>query len=215
MPQPMANVKRMKVFRMPDLERAGGISCAWIGRGEVPRPDPSSLLETLGAWDRPPALATVSQIHSNRWLRAEREAGGGHKVLGEADAILTAEPHLALGIATADCLPIVAVDSQAPALAVIHAGWRGSAHGWRPRRRGWMAVSGGGSMSWTRSFAAAPPASRRSVRSASWAAATQSPGTMTARGSCATPRRCPRASGSTSPSSEASWSATYARQRRR
>ena len=122
----MPNVKPMKVFRMPELERAGGMSCAWIGRGEAPRPDPSSLLPILGGWSGPPALATVSQIHSGRWLQASRPADGGHRVLGEADAILTAEPDLALGIATADCLPIVAVDPRAPALAVVHAGWRGS-----------------------------------------------------------------------------------------
>src|SRR5262245_58904218 len=125
----MANVKPMKVFRMPDLERAGGVVCAWIGRGEPARPDPASLLPLLGAWERPPGLATVSQIHSARWLMAESTAGGGHRVAGEADALLTREPGLALGIATADCLPIVAVDTSAPALAVVHAGWRGTRDG--------------------------------------------------------------------------------------
>ncbi|MGH9870717.1 MAG: polyphenol oxidase family protein [Candidatus Polarisedimenticolia bacterium] len=114
---------------MPGLERAHQVSCAWIGRGEAARPDPSSLLPLLDDRERPLALATVSQIHSSRWLRADRSTRGGHRVLGEADAILTAEPDLALGIATADCLPIVAVDSQAPALAVVHAGWRGSRAG--------------------------------------------------------------------------------------
>jgi hypothetical protein len=68
----------------------------------------------------------VTQVHSNRWLAAPPLAAGEHRVLGEGDAILTAVRGVWLGIATADCLPIVAVDPKAPALAVVHAGWRGT-----------------------------------------------------------------------------------------
>ncbi len=46
--------------------------------------------------------------------------------------MVTALSDQALGVATADCLPIVAVDPAARALAVIHAGWRGTLSGVLP-----------------------------------------------------------------------------------
>jgi hypothetical protein len=127
--QPWGKVKDMTVFRLQALEAVGGLSCAWVGRGPVSRPRPESLLPLV--WDESPvpALATVAQIHSSRWLRARPPLRSAHEVLGEGDAILTSESRLALGIATADCLPIVAVDPGARALAVAHAGWRGSLAG--------------------------------------------------------------------------------------
>jgi YfiH family protein len=46
-----------------------------------------------------------------------------------ADGLFTQTRNLPLVIMTADCLPIVMVDQQSRALAVIHAGWRGLAGG--------------------------------------------------------------------------------------
>jgi polyphenol oxidase len=127
--QPRGKVKNMTLFRLPALEAVNGLTCAWVARGPVARPDPAGLLPLLWHGASPPPLATVSQIHSSRWLRARAPLGASHVVLGEADAILTSEPGVAVGIATADCVPIVAVDAQARALAVVHAGWRGTLAG--------------------------------------------------------------------------------------
>ncbi len=47
----------------------------------------------------------------------------------EGDFLITDVPHIGLGIMTADCLPIVLYDSRNHAVAIVHAGWRGSAQG--------------------------------------------------------------------------------------
>jgi polyphenol oxidase len=44
----------------------------------------------------------------------------------DGDFLLTQQPQVGIGISTADCLPIVLVDSVTKAVGVVHAGWRGS-----------------------------------------------------------------------------------------
>ncbi|GIW40438.1 MAG: laccase domain protein [Candidatus Binatia bacterium] len=43
------------------------------------------------------------------------------------DALFTRRPGLALGVLTADCLPVLLVAPPSRAVAVVHAGWRGTA----------------------------------------------------------------------------------------
>jgi hypothetical protein len=50
-------------------------------------------------------------------------------VVPRADAAVTCQPGRVLGILTADCLPVVIADTEARALGVAHAGWRGLAGG--------------------------------------------------------------------------------------
>lgn len=47
----------------------------------------------------------------------------------EGDFLITNAPGIALGVATADCAPVIIMSKKDPALAVIHAGWRGAANG--------------------------------------------------------------------------------------
>ena len=44
----------------------------------------------------------------------------------EADALVTADPSVALAILAADCVPIVLYDPVAHVLACVHSGWRGT-----------------------------------------------------------------------------------------
>jgi hypothetical protein len=44
----------------------------------------------------------------------------------EADYLVTSAPYVALGVFTADCLPIILYDNKNHAVALVHAGWRGS-----------------------------------------------------------------------------------------
>jgi hypothetical protein len=71
---------------------------------------------------REPTLRRPRQVHGARvvWASAANE-------LGDADAVLTRERGLRVGVFTADCVPIlVAADDLVGAL---HAGWRGLAAG--------------------------------------------------------------------------------------
>src|SRR5262249_10695235 len=67
-------------------------------------------------------LALNYQVHSTRVLRAVATMRGEH-----ADGLWTEEPGLPILAMSADCLPIAIAraDTNEPALAVLHAGWRG------------------------------------------------------------------------------------------
>ena len=67
-------------------------------------------------------LALNYQVHSSRVLRAAPTMRGEH-----ADGLWTDEPGLPILALSADCLPIVIarMDSRKPAVAVLHAGWKG------------------------------------------------------------------------------------------
>jgi polyphenol oxidase len=67
-------------------------------------------------------LALNYQVHSSRVLRAAPAIRGEH-----ADGLWTDEPGLPILAMSADCLPIVLarVGTEKPAVAVLHAGWKG------------------------------------------------------------------------------------------
>ncbi len=44
----------------------------------------------------------------------------------EADAVITTRTDIALGVLTADCVPVVLFDTRKKILALVHAGWRGT-----------------------------------------------------------------------------------------
>ena len=71
-------------------------------------------------------LALNYQVHSARVLRAVPAMRGEH-----ADGLWTDEPGLPILAMSADCLPLVLVraDASEPAVAVLHAGWRGLLEG--------------------------------------------------------------------------------------
>lgn len=47
----------------------------------------------------------------------------------QADALVTATPNLALGVATADCGPVLFADPQASVIGAAHSGWKGAISG--------------------------------------------------------------------------------------
>jgi len=72
----------------------------------------------------PSDLTTVRQIHSAQVLDA---CGRRGEQIGEGDALVSAEPDVAIGIRTADCVPILFADPETRVIACAHAGWRGTA----------------------------------------------------------------------------------------
>jgi YfiH family protein len=75
-----------------------------------------------------PELVTVRQFHSGM-VRVVGTPGSespdpGHPLRG--DALMTRLPGLLLGVQTADCVPVLLVDTKTRAVAAFHAGWRGT-----------------------------------------------------------------------------------------
>ncbi|MFQ5700882.1 MAG: polyphenol oxidase family protein [Acidobacteriota bacterium] len=119
----------MNVFSSNLLRGIPRVACAFFGRGSTPRPLPSRLLSHLRLpGPGPHRVVTARQIHSNRCLVVDAGAAGD-QTAGEADALVTSNGGLVLGITTADCLPIVAIDPRAGVLGVVHAGWKGTLAG--------------------------------------------------------------------------------------
>jgi hypothetical protein len=71
----------------------------------------------------PEARTTLRQIHSNRVLNV---ASVKHHP-PEGDGLVTDDVDESIGVRTADCVPILLLDSRQRAVAAIHAGWRGTA----------------------------------------------------------------------------------------
>jgi YfiH family protein len=67
-------------------------------------------------------LVTLRQFHSD----AIHLAGAPIAEPPNADALITSTPGLLLGVQTADCVPILLVDTRRRVVAAIHAGWRGT-----------------------------------------------------------------------------------------
>jgi len=75
----------------------------------------------------PRRLLTAYQIHSPHVVVAE--APWTPETRPRADGIVTRTPHLAIGVSTADCGPVLLADSQARVVGAAHAGWRGALAG--------------------------------------------------------------------------------------
>ncbi len=85
----------------------------------------SAVATSLGA--RPENLLSCYQIHSpdvvtvtKAWAIEDRP---------EADAMVTNQKGLALGILTADCVPVLFADPVAQVIGAAHAGWKGALTG--------------------------------------------------------------------------------------
>jgi YfiH family protein len=70
-------------------------------------------------------LVQVRQIHSARVIRANAPMDASE----EGDAITTDSPGLVLLMRFADCVPILFLDPENRAIAIAHAGWKGTLKG--------------------------------------------------------------------------------------
>ena len=71
-------------------------------------------------------LRYCRQIHSASVVHINDEAQPLAAHIPEADALVTTQHTITLGIFTADCIPIFVLDVKTPAIGIIHAGWRGT-----------------------------------------------------------------------------------------
>jgi len=116
--------------RVPGLGRAAGN----LGySGDRDRLDAWAMRQrwSVAVGVDPERLAVAGQVHGTAVLRlgagdAGRGARPGAGRAGIGDALITDEPGVALLSLHADCLPILLVDPDRPAVGVVHAGWRGT-----------------------------------------------------------------------------------------
>jgi purine-nucleoside/S-methyl-5'-thioadenosine phosphorylase / adenosine deaminase len=145
MPTQTRAPRKLKILRASSLEaipwlvhgfstRMGGASKAYGGnalnlgftpgdsRADVER-NREAFLKAIGAipgrghWP----LVTLRQAHSDL---IHRVSGLPEFLVG--DGLVTNTPAVLLAVETADCLPVVLVDTKRHALGVFHAGWRGT-----------------------------------------------------------------------------------------
>ena len=116
--------------------RVPGLGAADGNVGYSPPRDVNDAWRMRQAWSAaigvdPGWLVTSGQEHGTTILHvtaAQAGRGGrpGTPRLGLADALITDEPGVALMTLHADCVPILLVDRRRPAIAAVHAGWRGT-----------------------------------------------------------------------------------------
>ena len=70
----------------------------------------------------------LNQIHSNKLIYIKKNFSSNKKKF-KADAIITRQKNLPIGILTADCVPILIYDNISKTIAAIHAGWKGAYKG--------------------------------------------------------------------------------------
>jgi len=71
-------------------------------------------------------VVTMKQVHGDDIVEV---ADTNIKEAGPADAMVTAQPNVFLGVLTADCVPILFVAPKERFVAAVHAGWRGTLAG--------------------------------------------------------------------------------------
>lgn len=116
------------------LGRRGGWSTgltkglnAGLGAGDDPAAVQANRALAAAAVMPGAPLATVYQVHSAQCVQANQpwpDAARPH-----ADALVTGQPGLLLGIVTADCAPVLLADVQAGVIGAAHAGWKGALGG--------------------------------------------------------------------------------------
>jgi len=90
-------------------------------RQEDVKENRARISEWMGV--RPDALATLHQVHSADVLLVREPITGDRP---KADAMVTDQPGIALGVLTADCGPILFADPETRIIGAAHAGWKGA-----------------------------------------------------------------------------------------
>ena len=71
-------------------------------------------------------ITYLSQVHSDKFFVVNKD--NYLDVRGQyGDALITSEKGIAIGVFTADCVPLILADTYNKIVAVVHAGWKGTA----------------------------------------------------------------------------------------
>lgn len=127
-----SSLSRLARIRHGFFTRSGGVSegvyaslNGGIGSNDAPekvRENRARMAAQLGVV--PDRFLTPYQIHSPDVVVAD--GSWSQETRPRADALVTREPKLAIGVSTADCGPLLFADAEAGVVGAAHAGWRGA-----------------------------------------------------------------------------------------
>lgn len=125
----------LRLLRIDGLGAEPGLvhGFSTLGLGGMQRPPDGSpstparlaLLDALGLADRSWELTTVGAVHGTRVV----EVGERRGAVPGVDGLMTDRPGIPLLATFGDCCPILLYDPRHHAVALCHAGWRGTAAG--------------------------------------------------------------------------------------
>lgn len=110
---------------LPLFDDLPGLVHGFTVKGSIPS---DALAEAAG---RPMPLLTLRQVHGAfvRVLEDEEPLWGEGSERPQGDALLTRRSDAAVGVAVADCVPILLAEPESGWVGAVHAGWRGTAAG--------------------------------------------------------------------------------------
>ena len=85
-----------------------------------------TFLKALGVGKSNMQLVTLRQVHSDIIHCVTAATGASQKATLAGDGLITKTPGLLLAVLTADCFPVILVDTKLRAVGIFHAGWRGT-----------------------------------------------------------------------------------------
>src|SRR4051812_341987 len=119
--------------------RAGGVSAAPFDTlnlgarwGDLPANVAENRRRLLSASGIAGPLYVARQVHGAAVVRVRAGDDPAAIASVEADALVTGDVGVAVGIFVADCIPALIVDPRTGAVAAAHAGWRGTVAGVLP-----------------------------------------------------------------------------------
>lgn len=124
---------RTRIYR-PEAASGGDLNLGFTAQENPKIVAANRRLFIRAAWGRGelPVLITLKQIHSSLIRRvSQHDAAALQQRLSQpstasGDGLMTDQPGVLLGIQTADCLPVLVADRRRRAVAIFHAGWRGT-----------------------------------------------------------------------------------------
>ncbi len=115
---------------IPEVEHLGGVNHVFTSRvnglgsrnNGLKLPDDWNDVAGFFGIDAERVI-TVNQVHGDHIVTVD---SGNYLRMRttQADAMISRTAGIAIGVETADCVPVLLVDRETPAVAAIHAGWR-------------------------------------------------------------------------------------------
>jgi YfiH family protein len=129
----------LRLATVPELSRVPGLVHGFEQR--APGGPPESREEAFSRVGT--AVAGAGRLHLMTQVHGASVVQAPFPARPEADAAVTRERGVLLGVQTADCLPVLLVHPPTRAVAAAHAGWRGTVAGVVPHALGVLLAGGG------------------------------------------------------------------------